>query len=86
MILTWCDTDAIRTKLNGENGFISDDLSRITVTPTAQRLENCNKNNITYCDDNALQWSRCESDTYWNEEGMAVISEESEMNLLSVSY
>lgn len=39
-----------------------------------------------YCDDPALQWGRCEADTYWNEEGMVILSQDGEDAILKASY
>lgn len=39
-----------------------------------------------YCDEPALQWGTCESDVYWNEEGMVLLSAKAENELLEASY
>lgn len=39
-----------------------------------------------YATDDALDWSSCEGDSYWNEEGQVEISAKAEKELLEASY
>lgn len=81
-----CSPHAIRDSMNKENGFVSDDFKRVSITPTNNRLAHCEKFKLMYCDEPALQWGTCESDTYWNEEGMVLLSAKAENELLEASY
>lgn len=85
MYLSWCSPGTVQPELNMQSGYISKDMRRQVITPTSQRYYNCYKNNISYCDDNALQWSKCEAQSYWNEEGMVVISQKAENELLQAA-
>ena len=39
-----------------------------------------------YGDDVALEWSSCESDVYWHEEGVARISSKAEVEILKAAF
>ena len=60
-------------------------MSRRVISPTYFLDSHCTRANISYCYDNALQWSYCESQTYWNEWGMVVVSERAEKELLGAA-
>lgn len=61
-------------------------MQRMTITPNVERLDYCDKHKIKYCDEPALQWGICESDSYWNEEGMVMLSQKAEQQILEASY
>ena len=64
--------------MNSLNGFISQDFSRVLITPRDDFRAQLDKYKIYYYDETGFQWSMCEEETYWNEEGKADISANSE--------
>lgn len=61
-------------------------MARKVVTPRKDFQLKLLQYNLFYYDEFALDWSSCEHDTYWNEEGAAEISAEGEKVLLEATY
>ena len=49
----------------------------------AQKVESLK---LTFHDEPTIEWSYCESDAYWNEEGAAVISSKAEIEIIEATY
>jgi len=81
-----CEPHAIRDKMNKTKGYVSEDFQRVPITPNKERNEYCTKHKILYCDEPALNWGFCEADSYWNEEGMVLMSAKAENQILEASY
>jgi len=41
---------------------------------------------LTFHDEPTIEWSFCEIDSYWNEEGAAVISRKAEIEILEATH
>ena len=69
-----CKDRALRDELNLQNGLISRHFSRQQITPRANLADNPVMSQLLYMEEQSLQWSECEFDTYWNEEGKVSLS------------
>jgi len=49
-------------------------MARKVVKPRSDMEEQVMKHNVAYYDEVSIEWSECEVDTYWNEEGELEIS------------
>jgi len=56
------------------------------VTPRVNLKAALDKYRLFYWDDEAIELSDCEADTYWNERGAAVITPQAEYELLGNTY
>ena len=75
IIVNSCDDYKLRNEYNKMPGFISSEMSRVVVTPNSGMYTRILKNNMQLiAEEDAIQWSDCEWDVYWNEEGKIVIS------------
>ena len=74
LIMFSCDPNAVRTKLNKMPGVLNENLERRVIANVPGRDGRLYNNKIFYGDDPSLDWSSCESDLYWNEQGMVILS------------
>ena len=70
-----CNTRKVRNELNKESGFISDNMKRVVITPRKNLEESTLWNKLLYAEEDAIEWSECEYDTYWNEEGKVALQQ-----------
>jgi len=56
------------------------------MTPRMDYAEKVEKYYLTYHDEPTIEWSYCEDDAYWNEEGAVMISSEAEIEILEATY
>lgn len=87
LYLIWLfNCSGYKAAANALNGNYSPDFQRRLITPRPDRLQQLNKYNMYYGDDIALEWSGCENDVYWHEEGMASISSKAEAEILKAAF
>ena len=89
IVMSWamsCKERAIRDELNKQPGFISEHMSRKVITPRVDLEQNVLRNSITYFQEGGTQWSDCEWDIYWNEEGKVDISQKAEKELMEATF
>ena len=68
------------------NGYISNDFSRTLVKPREDFRDQLDKYKIHYYDETGFQWSMCEEEAYWSEEGKADISAKAEKVLMEATF
>jgi hypothetical protein len=56
------------------NGFVSKDFSRETISQRKNYKSALEKYFLFYHDEEGIEWTICDKDMYWTEEGVAVIS------------
>lgn len=61
-------------------------MKRVVITPRPDLEARALWSTVSYADEPAIQWSACEYDNYWNEEGQVVISQDAEKKMLEASY
>ena len=76
----------VREGLNKMPGLISPEFSRKIQTPRKNFDDIVEKDNLFFANEPTNEWSHCEFDAYWNEEGAAEISSRSEIEILEATY
>ena len=56
------------------------------VSPRIDYDVDCLKYNVSYFDEEAIEFSDCEWETYWNENGEVVLSQKAEKILLEATW
>jgi len=86
VVLTQLCYTSIRDGLNKKNGIISPHLRRKAILPRPGFQDTVFKQTLTYHDEPTIEWSYCETDAYWNEEGAAIISSDAEIEILEATW
>lgn len=86
VVLSQLCYSSIRDDLNKKNGILSPHLRRKVIKPRPNFEETVFSQNLTYHDEPTIEWSYCETDAYWNEEGAAIISSSAEMEILEATW
>ena len=53
---------------------MTEGMRRVVVTPRANLHDKIHEFNLMYAEDNAISWSDCEFEWYWNEKGKLQLS------------
>jgi glutathionylspermidine synthase len=61
-------------------------MKRVVVKPREDLEEKALWNKVLYVEERGIEWSDCEWDNYWNEEGKVVISQKAEKQFLEATY
>lgn len=61
-------------------------MERLVIRPRPDYWRELESQGVYYYEEKAIEWSRCEHDTYWNEEGMLRISQKAEKMIMEASY
>lgn len=69
-----CSSD-IKQELNSKPGCINDHFCRQVIEPRSGYESRVEDLNLTFHDEPSIEWSDCEEDAYWNEEGAIMISQ-----------
>lgn len=67
-------------------GIVSEHLRRDTVTARPDYQQQLLKHEFTYYDEATIEWSNCESQPYWNDEGMVTLSAEAEKEIMEATF
>ena len=78
-------TSNVKEELNKKSGVISDKMARKVMTPRAGYEDKMEALGLSYYDEPSNEWSSCETDSYWNEEGAIEISAEAEKEILEAT-
>lgn len=81
-----CKERAIRDVLNKQNGYISDGMKRVVITPRQNMEQKAIDKKISYAYEDSIWWSDCEYDEYWNEEGKVHLSAEADQMLMEATF
>ena len=72
-----CDKTII-AGLNKQPGTIGPGFKRVVIKPRPNYQERVEALGLTYHDEPALEFSQCEEQAYWNEEGAIALSAKAE--------
>ena len=61
-------------------------MERKVIVPRPDLQEKALWDKVLYVEENALQWSECEYDWYWNEEGQVVLSQDADKQMLEATF
>ena len=63
-------TSTAKEAANAKSGKISDYMERVVVEPRSNYESKLENLGLMYHDEPTIEWSICDEDRYWNEEGM----------------
>lgn len=61
-------------------------MTRRVITPRADLQEKALWTTVLYVEEDALRWSECEYDWYWNEEGQVELSQTADKELMEATF
>lgn len=82
IVASACDGNKVRDSLNKEQGVMSPDFARKTITPRPDYQAKVEALGLTYHDEPSLMWSKCELEEYWDEKGAIEITPKAENELI----
>ena len=80
-----CNTGA-RSNANKQSGHISDHFKRVVVEPRIDYKKRVEALGLSFHDEPSIEWSQCEEEAYWNEEGIIQISAQAEQEIMEATW